>query len=413
MDDSGITIRAGDAEDWPAASELLSFAFHEHLTEEARAVESSVVEPERTLVAEDGGTIVGHAGAYTRELTVPGAILPAAHVTLVGVAPTHKRRGLLTRMMHRQLREIAEAGREPIAVLWASETKIYPRFGYGPAAQRLRMEIMMREVRPPAAPAPSAAERLRLIEPKDAIAELAKVYEQVRPERTGWSSRDDRWWRYVLADLESQREGATSLHGVVYDTPHGPAGYALWRTKSRWNQHGPDCEVQVREVVAEDPAAYAALWNFLLTIDLARSATVSFAAVDEPLQYLVDEPRRLGSALADGLWIRIADLPAALAARTYAAPVDVVLDVTDPVLAGNTGRWRLTAGPDGRATCQPTTDPADLACTVLELGSAYLGATSLAALAAAGAVRELTPGSLRRASVAFGWHRLPNPTEVF
>ena len=413
MDDSGITIRTGDADDWPAAADLLSFAFHDQITPETRDVEGSVVEPERTLVAEDGGTIVGHAGAYTRELTVPGAILPAAHVTLVGVAPTHKRRGLLTRMMHRQLREIAAAGREPVAVLWASETKIYPRFGYGPAAPRLQMEIMMREVRPPAGLAPGSADRLRLVDPKDTIAELSKVYEQIRPERTGWSSRDDRWWRYVLADIESQREGATSLHGVVYDTPHGPTGYALWRTKGRWDRHGPTSDVQVREVVADDPAAYAALWHFLLTIDLARSVTVGFAALDEPLQYLVDEPRRLGSTLADGLWIRIVDLPNALAARSYAAPVDVVLDVTDPLLEQNTRRWRLTAGPDGRATCTPTTEPADLACTVLELGSAYLGGTSLAALAAAGHVRELTPGTLRQASVAFGWHRMPNPTEVF
>lgn len=413
MDDSGITIRTGDADDWPAVFDLLSFAFHDQGTPEARDVEGSVVEPERTLVAQDGDTIVGHTAAYTRELTVPGAILPAAHVTLVSVAPTHKRRGLLTRMMHRQLRDIAAAGREPIATLWASETKIYPRFGYGAAARRLQMDIMMREVRPPAGLAPGSPDRLRLVEPKDAIAELSKVYEQARPERTGWSSRDERWWRFVLADLESQREGATRLRGVVYDTPHGPTGYALWRTKSRWDQRGPDSEVQVREVVADDPAAYAALWNFLLTIDLARSVTFGFAAVDEPLQYLVDEPRRLGSALGDGLWIRITDLPKALAARAYAAPVDVVLEVTDPLLEQNTGRWRLTAGPDGKATCTPTTDPADLVCTVLELGSAYLGATSLAALAAAGTVRELTPGTLRQATTAFGWHRMPNPTEVF
>ncbi len=414
MDDSGITIRVGEADDWAAVHDLLAFAFHEQqLTPEGRDVEASVVEPERTLVVQDGATIVGHAAAYTRELTVPGAIVPAAHVTLVGVAPTHKRRGLLTRMMHRQLRDIAAVGREPIAALWASETKIYPRFGYGPAAQRLRMDIMLREVRPPAGVAPGSADRLRLVEPKDAIAELAKVYERARPERTGWSSRDDRWWRYLLADLESQREDATSLHGVVYDTPDGPTGYALWRTKSQWDRHGPNCEVQVREVVADDPAAYAALWNFLLTIDLARTATVTFAALDEPLQYLVDEPRRLGSVIGDALWIRITDLPKALAARAYAAPVDVVLDVTDPLLEQNTGRWRLTAGPDGRATCRATPDPADLACTVLELGSAYLGATSLAALAAAGTVRELTPGTLRQATVAFGWHRMPNPTEVF
>ena len=413
MDDSALTLRAGTADDWPAVYDLLSFAFHEAVEADARDVEGSVVEPERTLVVQDGDAIVGHTAAYTRELTVPGAILPAAHVTLVSVAPTHRRRGLLRRMMHRQLEDIAAVGREPIAVLWASETKIYPRFGYGPAAQRLRMEIMLREVRPPAALSPDSPNRLRLVEPKDAIAELSKVYERSRPDRTGWSSRDERWWRFVLADLPTQRDGATALHGVVHDTPHGPTGYALWRTKSKWNQHGPDSEVQIREVVAEDPDAYAALWNFLLTIDLARSASVHYAAVDEPLQYLVDEPRRLGATLADGLWVRLVDVPGALAGRAYATPIDMVLEVTDPLLPANTGRWRLNAREDGRVTCTPTTDRADLACTVLELGSAYLGATSLAALGAAGTVRELRPGALRRASIAFGWHRLPNPTEVF
>jgi predicted acetyltransferase len=150
----------------------------------------------------------------------------------------------------------------------------------------------------------------------------------------------------------------------------------------------------------------------VLTIDLARTATVDFLAVDEPLQHLVDEPRRLGSRLTDALWVRIVDLPRALSDRRYAAPVDVVLDVTDPLLPASTGRWRLTAGLDD-ATCTRTDDPADLACTVLELGAAYLGGTSLAALAAAGRVRELTPGALPRVSAAFGWHRLPNPTEVF
>lgn len=411
--DSDIRIRVGDADDWPAVSELIGYVFHEAMTPEASDIEGSVVEAERSLVAEDNGTVVGHAAAYTRELSVPGAIVPAAHVSLVGVAPTHKRRGLLTRMMHRQLREIAAAGREPIAVLWASENKIYPRYGYGPAAKRLSMDITTREVKPPAAPPPGAGSRLRLIEPSDTIAELSKLYEQLRPERTGWSSRDERWWRYVLSDLESQRDGATALHGVVHETAGGPTGYALWRVKPRWDDQGPDAEVRIREVVAADPVAYAALWRFLLTIDLARTAAVSFAALDEPLQYLVDEPRRLGSRVADALWIRVIDVPKALAARCYATPVNVVLEVTDPLLERNTGRWRLTAGEDGTATCTPTRDPADLACTVLELGAAYLGATSLATLEAAGTVRELTPGAVRRASTAFGWHRMPHPTEVF
>ena len=414
MDGSDIPIRIGTAEDWDAISDLLGYVFHHSMSPEERDVESSVFEPERSLVADDAGTVVGQAAAYTRELTVPGAVVPAAHVTLVGVAPTHRRRGLLTRMMHRQLREIAADGREPIAVLWASETKIYPRFGYGPAAQRLRMDVMSREVRlPDRLPGAPEDGRLRLVEPLEAIAELGKIYEQLRPEQTGWSSRDERWWRFVLSDIESQREGATPRRGVIHETAQGPTGYAVWRTKSRWNDHGPDCEVEVREIVAADPATYLALWRFLLNIDLVRKVSVSFAAADEPLQYLVDEPRRLGTSLADALWIRVVDLPRALTSRAYAAPVDVVLDVSDPLLEGNAGRWRLTVDGSGAASCTRTDEPADLACSVLELGTAYLGAVSLATLAAAGEVRALTPGALRAAATACGWHRKPYPTEVF
>jgi predicted acetyltransferase len=412
MDTDGIRIRVGTADDWPDISGLLRLVFHDTSEPEQREVEGSVFEPERSLVAQDGDLIVGHTAAYTRELTVPGAIVPAAHVTLAGVAPTHRRRGLLSRMIRRQLDEVAAAGREPIAVLWASETKIYPRFGYGMAAQRLQADIMTREVALTAAPPAVADGRLRMVRPADAIADFTKVYEQLRADRTGWSTRDERWWRFVLSDPPSHRGGGTELLGVVHDTPHGPTGYALWRSESHWTEHGPDGAVRVREVAAVDPEAYAALWRFLLGIDLTRTASARFLAVDEPLQHLVDEPRRLGLRVQDALWVRIADLPAALTARRYLTDVDVVLDVTDPLLPGNTGRWRLTGGPAG-AACERTTAGADLACSVLELGAAYLGGTALSALAAAGRVRELTPGALHRASAAFGWHRLPNPTEVF
>src|SRR5690606_513793 len=101
----------------------------------------------RTLVVTDGAALVGVAGAFTRDMTVPGAVVPAAHVTMVGVAPTHRRRGLLRRLMHRQLREVYEARREPFAVLWASEGRIYQRFGYGLATTKLSLEIDTTEVR--------------------------------------------------------------------------------------------------------------------------------------------------------------------------------------------------------------------------------------------------------------------------
>jgi predicted acetyltransferase len=408
--DGSVSLRPATDADMPAVAELIATVFHHTMTDEWRDLELSITETGRSLVADDAGLVVGHTTAQTRELSVPGGVVPAAHVTGVGVAPTHRRRGLLTGLMRRQLTEISEAGREPAAVLWASETSIYPRYGYGPAASRLQLDVMTREVRiihDPEGP----AGRLRLVDPLSVPvrAELAALHDGLRAGRTGWSSRPEYFWNYLLADHDERRAGATGLRGVFLDRPDGPAGYALWRMKDGWNDHGPDAEVQVREIVATDPAAYAQLWSFLLGIDLARSASYQFAAVDEPLQYLVDEPRRLGRTYSDALWVRLVDLPAALEARRYPVPVDVVLEVTDPLLPANEGRWRLTGGPD-KATCVRTTEPADVALSVTDLGAAYLGGTSLGALAAAGRVRQLTGN---RPDAAFGWHRLPQALEVF
>ncbi|GIE81576.1 UPF0256 protein [Actinoplanes philippinensis] len=403
-----IQLRPAAGDDFAPIFQLLSTVFHEEIDGELRDLEGVVYERDRSLVADDAGLVAGHVQAFSRDLTVPGAVIPAAHVSGVGVLPTHRRRGLLTRMMHRQLREIADAGREPVAILWASETSIYPRFGYGPAASRLHLNIMNREVRLPAPP-PEPTGRLRMGDPGDLHAEMAAVYERLRPDRVGWSSRDDNWWKWVLGDPKDHRDGATKRYAVVHESPGGPTGYALWRVKDDWNSHGPSAEVQVREVVAADPETYLALWRFLLGIDLTRSVTMRLAAVQEPLLYLADEPRRLGATYGDGLWVRVIDVPAALAARRYATDVDVVLEVTDPILAGNTGRWRLTGGPD-KATCTATTDPADVALSVTDLGAVYLGGTALSALVAAGRARLLTGND---PTVALGWNRLPSPTEVF
>jgi hypothetical protein len=160
----------------------------------------------------------------------------------------------------------------------------------------------------------------------------------------------------VLADPASRRHGATPLNAVVHETPRGITAYALWHTKGEWTPTGPNGEVQVREVIAADPQAYLALWRMLLSIDLTRITTYSFAAVDESLLHLVDHPRRLGGRLNESLRVRLVDVPRALAARRYAAPVDVVLEATDPLLYGNAGRWR--SSPTGnRPPAHPRTHP--------------------------------------------------------
>ncbi len=228
----------------------------------------------------------------------------------------------------------------------------------------------------------------------------------------GWSSRSDAWWSYVLEDKPESRAGATARHALLYETADGVQGYAIWRSKAQWD-HGPAGEVMIRELVAATPEAYAELWRFMFSVDLTRTVEHWSVALDEPLLHMVTEPRRLGARVSDALWVRITDLPAALTARRYRTPLDVVLDVDDALLPDNAGRWHLSTGPDGVATCVPTDRDADVACDVADLGAVYLGGTALGELAAAGRVRELRPGTLAPAATAFSWHRQPSATEVF
>lgn len=402
-----IEIAVATADDWDPFHRTIMMAFNEEPDEAASTAERHVFEPERCLVARRADEIVGTAGIYTRMLSIPGAVVPAAHVTLVSVDATARRQGILTRFMHRQFADIQAAG-EPIAALWASEGRIYQRFGYGLAVRKLSLQVQTSEVTMHSV----GSGRLRSGTPAQLRDDIVKVYDQAYADRPGWSERAARHWEYRLADPHSWRHGAGALRAVLHEGEHGVDGYALWRTKAKWSDGGPDGEVRVLEQVATTPEAYGALWRFLLTVDLTRSTHAWACAVDEPVQFLVNEPRRLHASLSDALWVRIIDLPAALAARRYCREVDLVLEVTDPLIGANAGRWRLAGSPEG-ARCVATTEEPDLSCDIRVVGSAYLGGTPLWSLAAGGQVTEHRAGALAEAGAAFGWHRPPSVLEVF
>lgn len=189
-------------------------------------------------------------------------------------------------------------------------------------------------------------------------------------------------------------------------------GYALWRGKLNWGPTGPANEVLVEELVAPEPAAYRALWQHLLTMDLSATLNYSHAAVDEPLQQLVTYPTALERRLGESLWLRVTDVPRALRQRRYAVPLDVVLEVTDHLIESNTGRFRLTTD-ESAVTCERTDDAADLSLSVTELAGAYLGGRPLTEFAATGRVTEHTAGALNRTATAFGWPVAPVSIEVF
>lgn len=404
MDD--VAIRPIGPDEFDAFYATDATAFGSPVDPDRKAQERETFEYERSLAVVDADRIVATAAAYSFALAVPGAVVPAAGVTFVAVLPTHRRRGLLTRLMTRQLAEVPE----PVAVLWASEAPIYGRFGYGPASRHLLLEARCAAAFVPDAPTDPALE-LRLVDPVPARADLAAVYDAVWTGRPGHFARPPAWWDGVLLDTERERAGAAPLRGVLAADGSGVRGYALYSTVSAWDEGVANGTVRVRELCARDPAAEATLWRYLLDLDLMRRLTVTLP-VDAALVHLLADPRQARLRVNDNLWARLVDVPTALASRRYAADLDVVLDVTDAVRPGNARRWRLTAGAKG-AACGPTRDSPDLALPVATLGAAYLGGPRLGALAAAGRVRELRPGALAAASRAFAGDREPYCPEEF
>jgi predicted acetyltransferase len=202
------------------------------------------------------------------------------------------------------------------------------------------------------------------------------------------------------------------LRCLIAEDGSGPRGYALYSGVDTWAEFLPENVLTVRELMSADPAASAALWADLLSRDLTSEFRVQRRPVDDPLLYQLADPRRARPQLNDGLWVRIIDVPGALAGRRYSCPVDVVIEVRDEILPSNAGRWRLTTtgeAPRGglAASCVLVTTPADLALDVTELGAAYLGGTKLGALAGAGLVAELQPGSVGQLSAAMSWDPAP------
>jgi len=375
--------------------------------EEARRV----FEPERSLAVFEGEDIVATNAIFTRELTLPGGLLTVAGVTAVGVRPTHRRRGLLTRLMRRQLEDVRAAG-EPVAALWASEATIYRRFGYGLAAQHADVVLRTPGVRLNAE-APMPEGRMTLLEPRDAVARIAPLYDAVRRTRPGHLDRTEAWWGRRIYDPEHERDGHSALRAAVHEGPDGAVdGYVLYAVKHGEWMDGPDATVTVRELLADGPLATAAVWAFLLGLDLTRTLEWWFAPADEPLLELLEGPRRPRLTLVPNLWIRLVDVGAALAARRYGAPVDVVFEVGDAFCPWNAGRWRLE-GDAGGAACARTDAAADVELTAADLGAVYLGGRSLSALAAAGRVRALRDDALRGADAAFRGPREPMCPEIF
>lgn len=369
--------------------------------------ERMVFEPERSLAAFDGDDIIGTTTIMSFDLIVPGGEVPAAGVTSVAVLPSHRRRGVLTSLMNTQLRDIS-AGTEPVAALFASESVIYGRYGYGVATNHLSYNIKRGES---LLAVPANPPTLRIVDPKSVTSSLKQVYDAVRATRPGMMSRYKAYWEVMLDDPEFVREGSTQTNCVLAEGGSGPRGYVLYSVKPTWVREGlPAHVLTVRELFGTDRDATLALWNDMLSRDLVGEVVVRSRPLDDPLLNELSDPRRTRASYTDGLWIRLIDLPAALTQRQYARDVDVVIEVSDDRLPANNGRWRLQAGglgDEAKPTCERTAAEPDVALPVRVLGAAYLGGTRLGGLAAAGQITEIRPGAVAALSAAMSWDPAP------
>jgi predicted acetyltransferase len=381
-------------------------AFGEHPKDYDREHLPKLMPPHRIHCAFDDGRAIATAAAFAFGMTIPGGQLPTGGVTWVGVLPSHRRRGILTELMRRQLNDLHDRG-EPLAALWASESAIYGRFGYGSAAPALTLNAKTAGFRLRDNPDPVGS--VRLVEREEARETFPPIFEQVRPMRVGMLTRtQDMWDVYRLADEEFMRHGAGPKFYALYERDGAAEGYATYRIKLNWEQGVPQGELRVIEAIANGPIATRELWRFLFSVDLVSTVDVWLFDPGSPLFLSVLDVRQLAPRLSDGLWLRLVDVEAALGARSYADGEPVVLEVTDALCPWNDGRYRV----DG-AGAERTGDAADLRLDVADLASAYLGAFDFERLADALRVEELQPGAVVRASALFRTPRPPFCPEMF
>jgi predicted acetyltransferase len=396
-----IEIRSCPPDRWLDFLSVAEYVFGETMTPELAQRFGRICDLERFPAVFDGDRIVAISGVLTVDLTVPGGKVPAGGVTVVGVLPSHRRQGLMSSLMRRMVDDCHQRG-EAVAILWASEGRIYQRFGYGLAS--LAMSLHAEKPHTAYARGWERQGSFRLLAQDEAREVVAPIYEAVRPHRAGFLSRTPEWWPGILEDDDKEKKGGEAKRIVVYETDEGPEAYAVYRVKADWSERGAEGILTVNEAVAATPRGTREIWRYLFDVDLMRTLKASLLPVDHPVLALTAEPRRLGVTIGDGLWLRLIDLSKALAGRTYGldghAAGRLSLDLRDEYCAWNAGRWTLDVT-DGRARVARSKGEADLALEANDLGALYLGGFTATALAQAGRIVELRAGGLATADRLF------------
>jgi predicted acetyltransferase len=365
-----------------------------------------ILEPQRVHAGFDGDAVVAGSGTFPFDLTVPGGQVKAMGLSIVGVLPTHRRRGYLTGMMRSQIDAARERG-ECVGIHWATEDTIYGRYGYGIGSMAAEIDIPRGHTAPFASvETPGQARLVTLAEAEPLV---APVYASVARQSPGMYLRSSAWWQdRLLIDHPWRRGSGGALRCAVWETEGRATAYAFYRGNQVFERGSSAGHIFVVEAMGETPEATHAIWRFLFGIDFMARLKSVYLPLDHPLLTSLAEPRRLNFLVRDGLWVRLIDVGAALSARGYASDDALVIDLTDAFCPWNAGRWRVTRG-----GAEKTTAVADLACDVASLGYVYLGGFTWSQLARSMRVAELRAGAIARADAMFRSDRAPWCPELF
>ncbi|MER5434335.1 GNAT family N-acetyltransferase [Streptomyces sp. NPDC002588] len=368
------------------------------VSEEAFAARRTTLEDARSRVygAFDAGRCVATFRSFPQELTaVGGRPVPADAISNVTVSPTHRRRGLLTRLMFEDLTAAKDRG-DVVATLIAAEYRIYGRHGFGPATTMTEWTVdVARSGLDPRGTVPLAGGRIDLADGEEVRKLGPELHGRLRLAQPGAVSRAHRWWDLNTGVLRLHGEWTEPYYAVYRSADGEVEGMVSYTADDKWSDaKQPLNTASVNWLLSVTPAAERALWHYLCSIDWITRVRSGFRSPDDLLPLLLPDPRAATiTTQADWLWVRLLDVVRALEARTYDATGTLVLEVVDRAgLAG--GRYLLDAAPDG-ASCVPTTRTADLTLDVAELASLWLGDQSAARLAALGRLREERAGAAR------------------
>lgn len=402
---SGINVRIPTAEEYETYRFVLARNFGVDPRPDAAQGFARIWEPDRSFCAWDGPEMVGTSGSFSLQLTVPGGLVATGGTTMVSVAPTHRRRGILRQMMAAHLNDVAAHG-EPLSALWASDSSIYGRFGYGVAAQGVDLRIPRHYAAlHRLAPGP---DQIRLVDQHEARRQFPAIYERVAAWWPGFFARSPAWWEErSLNDPPDRRNGASALR---FGLTTSNDGYVIYRQKHKFEQGDSAGELTVIELLGTSPESWAGLWSFILNHDLPIMIEAYRRSPVDPILDLLESPRRMKERRGDSIWVRTNDPAAALAGRRYQTEGHLVLEVADPFLE-RTVLVELEGGPEG-ASCAVTDKAPDLVLDIEDLGACYLGWARFRSLARAGRIGG-DKSSLTLADEMFTWDPQPWCPEVF